>query len=343
VNQQLDLPYHARFRGHFQQCSDQGSLFVIDQVVVVYEQHPPASISPRMPPAGYASWPRHHDRSGGYSLPYPPGWSVEPQPDSSSLSSFALRSPQWPDLPVYVRVIQGEVHYDPYDAAAIRSYLDGAQGWLMEQHSIFEAPIPTQQNLAGYAASKSDPSHFTQTAVFGANGRTYRLELRHPTGYDLPQQLLIEYAAMVAGLQLDSPQGPTPTAPVQQTIGTGTLLSRDQALAQVREQHGETLTLLEAQLVSEAEARSQQDCRTSQGHVDGVWLLSVHGGFQAGIGTMRVGLDAASGREWCEAVLTLEVTATPTAKPYPVPSLATPEPTVAYPAPNQSAPGNSAP
>ncbi|HET9223301.1 MAG TPA: hypothetical protein VFO07_12400, partial [Roseiflexaceae bacterium] len=148
---------------------------------------------------------------------------------------------------------------------------------------------------------------------------------------------------IVTGLQLDSPQGSTPTAPVRQTIGAGTLLSRDQALAQVRKQYGDTLTLLEAQLVSEAEARRQQDCRTSQGHVDGVWVLSVHGTFQAGIGTMRVGLDAASGREWCEAVLTLEVTATPTAKPYPVPALATPEPTVAYPAPNQSAPGNSAP
>ncbi len=44
-----------------------------------------------------SNWPRYDGAAYGYSLPYPPGWTLFPMLDEGSVAAIALRSPQWPD------------------------------------------------------------------------------------------------------------------------------------------------------------------------------------------------------------------------------------------------------
>ena len=91
------LPWHAGAERRavqrdpaFVHCPDAARIFMVDEVVQVYEQDPPAE--PRYTlPEGYAAWPRYHD-AAGYSAPHPPEWQVERQDAATVL----LRAPGWP-------------------------------------------------------------------------------------------------------------------------------------------------------------------------------------------------------------------------------------------------------
>ena len=304
-----DLPYQARFRGHlgdpaFAACPDAGRIFVVEEVTVVYQQEPPGSdepSSPLRPPADYATWPRCDDAALGYSLPYPPDWAVYPMLDEGSLSAVALRSPQWPDCPVEMRVYQGETWYDQYEPASIPPLLQGDAFGLFEQGWVWDSQTDTQ-NLSGYtverACQQDGAACRMVKALFSGNGHTFELSLTYPLGFDAPQALLTAYTAIVEGLRLDPPPGPTPAPPIKQELGSGPLIDQEQALAAVQE--GQIAELLGAQLMSEAEARRQSGaCNTFEGHPDGVWLLQVRGTFEGSERTMLFFVDAVTGVQVC--------------------------------------------
>jgi hypothetical protein len=304
-----DLPYRARFRGYvgdpaFAACPDADRIFVVEEVVEVYELEPPGegeAASPLQAPEDYVEWPRYNDATFGYSLPYAPGWTLFPMLDEGSVAAVAVRSPQWPDCPVAVRVYEGETWYDQYEPASIPPLLQGDAFGLFTQGWAWGESAGTQ-GLAGYTVERGCQQNGAECrmvkALFNGNGHSYELSLTYPLGFEAPQALLTAYTAMVEGLQLDPPPGPTPTPPIRQELGPGPFLSQEEALAAVWE--GQVAELLEARLVSEAEARRQSDtCNTFTGHPDGVCQLQVRGTFEGSERTMLFFVDAVSGVQLC--------------------------------------------
>jgi hypothetical protein len=305
------LPYHARLRGHlgdpaFAQCDSAARIFFVEKAVKVYQQDPPAEANaPFKPPADYASWPRFHDARFGYSLPYPSTWRVE-RPDEVTLR---LTAPQWDKYPVVVRVHAGETHWDQYQPAALPTLMQGANtGFgVFQQDWVFSGNIETQP-LDGYEIdrdiSRAEPE---VTVLLSGGGYTYELTLRYPTGFDAPQPLLTAYTAIVEGFHLDVAPGPSPTPPIKQTLGKGPFLTREEALARARANNSPGAELLDAQLVPEATARAGEvssPCGSFEGHPDGVWVLKVRGTFEGMTRTMKLLLDATTGKQLCGEEIT---------------------------------------
>ena len=224
-----DLPYRGRFRGHlgdpaFAGCPDPGRIFVVEEVVEVYEQEPPGedvATSPLQEPENYVKWLHYDDAAYGYSLSYPPDWTVFPLLDEGSVAAVALRSPQWPDWPVTMRVYDRETWYDQYKPASIPPLLQGDAFGLFEQGWVSGGMTGTQ-GLAGYTVERSCQQDGadcrTVNALFSGNGHTYELSLTYPLGFEAPQALLAAYTTIVQGLRLDPPPGPTPAPPIKQPV-----------------------------------------------------------------------------------------------------------------------------
>ena len=337
------LPYHARLRGHlgdpaFAHCPHADRIFVVEDVVTVYAEQPPDPSAYQMElPDDYADWLRHHDAEPGYSLPYPHDWQVERLNEPGVVSAIALRAPQWPGYPVVVRVHAGETRYDQYDPVSAPPLLQGEGFGVFEQGWTFGEGSMDSQHLAGYRVDReADPSERAVSVLFSANGHTYELALRYPLGFDAPQPLLTAYSAIVEGFRLDVVPGPSPTPPVKQTLSAGPFLSQDEVLARAREREGQEIELLDAQLVSEAEARRGADaCGTFFGHPEGVWVLAVRGTFEGAIRTMLLFLDATTGEQLCGEEINPEATPYPTLPPG---TTATPVPTVPPETPTPSLP-----
>lgn len=301
------LPYHARFRGHlgnpaFAHCPYADRIFLVEYVVAVYLEQPPEPSAYQLRlPEDYAAWPRYHDADVGYSLPYPSNWSIEPAAERDVISVLILRAPQLPNYPVIVRIHSGEMRYDQYDPTSTPPLLQGSGFGIFEQGWVFDEGSVASQHLAGYQVNREiGPGERAVSVLFSANGYTYELALHYPTGFEASQSLLTIYSAIVEGFQLEVPPGPTPTPPIKQTLGTGPFLSQAEALARVHERDGPEIQMLNAQLVSEAEARQLADaCETFFGHPDGVWVLTVHGFFEGAARTLRLFLNATTGEQLC--------------------------------------------
>ena len=301
VRARPDLPYHARLRGYLgdprtADCQWAERIFVVQQVIAVYPEKPP---QPPALPAGRAAWPRRAIPAWGCSLPVPRGWRAEQLDDVT----FALTAPEWPRYPVVLRVHPGETHYDQYDPAQASPLLQG-EGWgVYEQGWASPAgEAGDVQGLAGYRVDRRPGTGERDVSVlFSAHGRTYELFLRYPTGYEAPQPLLSAYSAIVEGFRLDRPPEPSPTPPVHQALGAGPFITVEKALQGVQEaQEKESLQILSARLVSEAEAREVAGpCATFTGHPEGVWVLAVRGVFEGQLRTMRFFVDAATGSRLC--------------------------------------------
>jgi hypothetical protein len=312
------LPYHAHFQGHlgdpaFAHCESADRIFLVDQVLTVYEKEPPGLSAYRQKlPDDYAAWPRYHDTALGFSLLHPPDWRIERLDDVT----WNLRAPQWPHYPVVVQVYTGETHYDQYDSASVPPLMQENVGWgVFEQDNVFDKA--DSQHLAGYQVDRqAGPSERSVSVLFNGGGRTYELALTYPLGFDVPQPLLTAYSAIVVGFRSDVPPGSTPTPPVKQSLGTGPFFSQDEALTRVRERNGRESELLDAQLTSEAEARKLADaCNTFMSHPDGVWVLTVRGVLEGTPRTMRLFLDAMGGEQLCGEEINLDATPWPTMPP----------------------------
>jgi hypothetical protein len=312
----------------FAHCPHADRIFIVEEVVAVYEEQPPDSVThPLKLPDDYATWPRYHDTHFGYSLPYPLNWTIEPLNDSDVLSAIVLRAPQWPDYPVRVRIHAGETHLDQYDPASTPPLLQHGMGQF--EQGLFGAQNPDSQHLTGYLTWPEAAAGRSSIAVlFNGSGQTYELELTYPLGFDAPQPLLAIYSAIVEGFRLGVLPGPSPTPPVKQSLGAGPFLSRDQALVRAREQLGSEIELLDAQLMSEAEARRLSDCGI-EGHPDGVWLFIVRGFFEGSTRTLRQFLDATTGENLCGEEIAPSATPLPTLPPDLTPTpVSTPSPGV---------------
>lgn len=200
VRQLPQLPYHARLRGHLGEsvlahCQHADRIFVVEQVVQVYEEKPAESLTyPRKPPDDYATWSHYHDANAGFSLSYPSDWHIERLDDVT----WNLRAPQWPDLPIIVRVHSGETYLDQYDSTAMPPLLQGITSFgVYEQGGGFSRTTDSQ-HLTGYQVGHDeDLIERSVSVLFSGSGHTYELALRYPLGFDAPQPLLTAYSVIV--------------------------------------------------------------------------------------------------------------------------------------------------
>ena len=212
---QAHLPYHARLRGHlgapaFAKCPHADRIFIVEQVVHVYEEQPPEpSFFQMKRPQDFDRWPRYHNTLLGYSVAYPPGWKVEPASESNGNTALIVRSPQLPNYPVVLRVHPYATTYKEYvahTAPLLRGETSAgvfAQGWVMGGKG--------SQHLAGFSIEPDAGIGQRQQSVLfstgdGAKRRTYELMLRYPIGFEASQPLLTNYSAIVLGFQLDKPK-----------------------------------------------------------------------------------------------------------------------------------------
>ncbi len=334
------LPYHARLRGHLGEsvlahCQHADRIFLVEQVVQVYEEKPAESLPYlRKPPDDYATWSRYHDANLGFGLSYPSDWHIDQLDDVT----WNLHATQRLDLPLVVRVHSGETHLDQYDSTLMPPLLQGITSFgVYEQGGGFNRTIDSQ-HLDGYQVGHDDPTERSVSVLFSGSGHTYELALRYPLGFDAPQPLLTAYSAIVESFRLDVRPGPSPTPPVKQVLGAGPFLSKDEALAHVHDSEGREVTLLEANLVPEAEARKSADaCNTFETHPDGVWMLTVQGVFEEQIRMIRMYLDATTGEQLCGEEINLNATPWPTLPPR---TTATPVPAPANSTRLPALPGN---
>lgn len=315
------IPYHARLRGHLLDLEQHGCLrsrpiIMIDAVLETYQELPDeyATFGVLDPPADFAGWPRYHDPFLGYRLPYPPEAQIETVDIEGALAALRVTLPDWPEHPIWLEMMNGETHADPYASEFDRQFAPFLQGDIY-------TPLAGAQNLAGsYIGDHTS----TAEVFFGAHGRSYALVLSYPTGIDASQRLLTVYNLMVAGFQLDVAPGPTPVSPIKQAIGAGPLIGQEEAFQIARKEVGPPAQLLDARLISEAQARAElpRSCGGFRGHPDGVWRLEVYGVIDnAYIGTLFTYLNASTGRLLCStgaidpSAPTLTPTIVPTAPP----------------------------
>jgi hypothetical protein len=327
---QFPPPSHARLRGRLgdpalAHCPHADRIFVVESVVTVYEQS--AQVGPSIgdqikPLPDFASWPRYHDAAFGYSIAYPADWKVEPLREAED-SGIMLRGTQWPNHPIVVRIYAGETHVDQYQSESIASIprLAGDDVSLFNQEYIRIQGGVENQHLDGYVVQHDGVASETNrvSVLLSAQDHTYELTLDYPIGLEAQPALLDAFSLMVAGFGFDVLPGPSPTPPVKQQLGSGPFMSQDAIMAQLRAKHGDSVRLLEAQLVPEAEARKlEYNCYTFQGHPDGVWLLKVEGLFTS-TRAAYILFDAATGTQLCGAEVML-TPAPPNIAPAPVAS-----------------------
>jgi hypothetical protein len=337
----LQIPYHARLRGHigdpaFAKCAHSDRIFVVENIAAVYQEFLPQEpmLPLYQPPENYKSWPRYHDASLGYSFAYAPDWTVEPLREPDVLSAVAVRTTQAPDNPIIMRVHAGETHTDPYDASSLpdrikrRNRADDSGFFAQDQIQVVGGS--NGQHLQGFWVERVlDPSVHTMTVLISAHGRTYEITVRYSIGLRADQSLLDTYALVLDRFHLDAPPEPSPTPPIKQAVGQGPFLSQDEAVAAMRRKHGDVFDLLEAKLVSEAEMRQnggQSTCSSFFGHPDGVWMLRVRAEIDGARRVLLWGLDATTGDKLCGYELSLETPIPGTAQPVETVPPAYPEP-----------------
>ncbi len=303
------LPFYARLRGHldnttFAHCNHADRIFVVESVVKVYQKERPPSLDYRSGlPEDYTDWPRYHDATWGYSIPYPPNWQVE----RTDATTVAIRAPAWPQYPLQVRVHDGEIRlYDP-DALKGLTWLQQAQGMGVYQHGGYGG-----SGLPGYVVDlKYGPDERIRSFILSGSGHIYELTMRYPLGFDYSQALVNHLGAIVAGFRLDMPPTPTVT-PTRFPLGEGPFLSRDEIIAIARERYGD-IEILDARLVAEKEARytDVRTCYIFPDHPEGVWLLVVRGELEGATRTVRFFLNGKTGEQSCGEEIVWQATPTP--------------------------------
>jgi len=302
---QPEFPYHARFRGHlgdprFAHCADAERILVVDEVVGVYEptfdtvwrqsvRH--SSLAIRGTPM-----PRVEDIALDLSLAHPEGWRVE----RADRMTFLVRSPEWPDWPVVVRVsdgVTGEWRIEPVFQRA---------GWRLD------TPRLVGRFQTDCAAGSGERCH---AAYFKGNGRTYELMLRYPIGFEAPQDLISGFGAMIDRLGIHGMPTRTPTPPVQTALDGEPYWTREQVEEQARGMLDYGPWRFDSvRLVPEAEARQLNLCyidglfeggdpdrHDTRAHPDGVWIVRQIGNYAGQPAVYNTYLGATDGYHLCTA------------------------------------------
>ncbi len=326
-----DLPYHARLRGHLgdaamASCEDAARIIVIEEVKAVYEQDSPPLELQRCLPADFAAWNSYHDETMGYTIRYPNTWQRESLQEPNMVAGLKLVAPEHSDFPMYLRINEGETHYDQY-SRDIPARLLG-NGWGIFQQGNFPEDKLQTQHLAGHFVNRTENDETATDAVlFNAYGRTYELSWSFPLGLQASQELLTNFTAIVETFRFDDMPGPTPTAPIKTQLGKGPFLSEQEAFAKIPDKR---MIFLKAELMSERAARQRADaCNTFMGHPDGVWVLTA----QRKKRVFLEYIDAVTGEFLCGEQIITEATTPlplPPGAPTPAPTR-TPMPTATEP------------
>jgi hypothetical protein len=297
------LPHHGRLRGHlddplFAECDQRERIFVVDEVLAAYatqlpSQHPMWSEAP----AGFEQWPRYDDRQLGFSIAYPPDWTAEPLVEATLLGGVVLRSPEHPTYPVFVRVHEGETHWDYFDPFNEPPLLQETLGRGVFEQSGMIWSWPDSQRLSGLQIDReAREDEYSMAILFSSNGRTYEIALTYPTGFNASQELLTNYSTIEESFRLDVLPGPSPTPAIKQELGAGPFIGREEAETAALSQNEtpEEFEIIDTQLIPEAEARRLvDDCEMLPGHPEGVWL--VRGQDEAATFTIDWFLNATTG------------------------------------------------
>jgi len=304
----ISLPFRARMRRHldnsaFAHCPNADRIFVVDEVIADYGGGPDPSWYRATPPLALAEWSELRDAALGYRLAYPSGATVEPLVEPDVLAAFKITMPDWPRASAFVRVHDGETYQDHLDPHSRPPLLAGAGLVPIHVRGHLDRPVPSPQML-GYKVERYDRVDTSTSSVsilINSQGRTYELGLRYSLGLDASQMLLNAFMALVESFEPDVLPGPTPTLPIRQALGPGPFISQEDAIERVRPRSREPLGLVEARLVSEAEARRTAGLcvATFRGHHDGVWIITNRPDPADPVPSTRWLVDATTGTEIC--------------------------------------------
>ncbi len=201
------LPYHARFRGHLgdprvAECFERDRIFLVEQIVKTHEKVPQSESRSFTLRKDYSQWPRYSDPNLGYSLPYPPDWTVK---SPKNATAIAFYSPQNPEHPVIVEVLSESARQTKYPNLVKAT----ANVMAFEQRPYFNDE--GNQSLLGETLEEDHgETERVQIVLFSTPERTFELRLRYPLGFAASQQLLAQYTAMVSGFRLDNPHSNIP-------------------------------------------------------------------------------------------------------------------------------------
>lgn len=201
------LPYHARLRGRFgdpafADCDEAARMFVVENLVQVYQLELRDSAFAVQLPADVLKWARYEDRAQGFSIAHPLDWTITLVTEPNTVTAVALTSPRYPDFPVTVRVFDNQNALDGFDQAA--SLLGGISSYgQLQQGERFGSRLQTQK-LTGERAGRQTETTMTNFAVFKHDSASYVIELTYPLGSSAPQDLISTYLTMVESFRLDN-------------------------------------------------------------------------------------------------------------------------------------------
>lgn len=324
-----DLPHHARFRGHvadpaaYGNCPSSTPIFVVDAILEVYQQNPPVSMQMPDEVDGIDSWRQYDDAALGYHLIYPPTWQIEEVNNDQGLPVVTIRSPEFPEHPIMLRVYSGEISLDPHDAAHSPAIV--RNGTLMQQSQFSVARKVASQGLwATVVRRVDDQQRPTIGAVFAGGGHTYDFSLVYSEDRFVPQLVLDTLAVMVAGFRLDTPPAPTPDTVAQTIDPSRTYLDQpaatERARALLRASFGfSSYEITDVRMLSERDLREEaQECSLFQGHAGAVWSFTIRGMMSGHVQVAKIGLNAESGELLCSQLIESQielVQGTPTIDP----------------------------
>lgn len=204
----MSLPYRGVLRGHFgdpqfASCSNADRIFYVTEVVEDEGVQAPVHFDGKhLPPddALYTEavgWPRYTHPELGFSVPLPPRWTVRELPGKG----VELADPNHPANPVRIEVLPGETHNaGDQDLSLSMGCLAGigSGGYLQQPHVEPGAPTPT--SLDGLEISSSGAESHCLRIFFNDHGRTIRVSLDVPQGFDLPLTLPWTYTAIADNL-----------------------------------------------------------------------------------------------------------------------------------------------
>lgn len=299
----IDVPRHARLRGHlfdpeYAQCDNPARLFVLDSVVQSLGE--PAAATPSAATVA-AGWPQWSDAGLGLTLAYPTAWRLTETRNVGAVVDLRLQGPDAGDTIRFT--VLGSPTIGSTDPDAVSP--EPLQGDRQLAAMMGQAPARLV-DLVG-TAGKSGRERSIRL-IMNYQGQTVILATRFTDGIGLNRTLLDTFTAVAASVQFSKPVEASdpldPTLTANTNLGSGPFIGQataeEEAIAASGLQQG---TADEARLVPERDARLAVPgtCRAFEGHVEGVWLVTVTGVMPTGQHAhMLVYLDASTGQRLCQ-------------------------------------------
>lgn len=297
-----DMPYHARFLGHFggsdfSECDNNQRIFVVDQILQVYEQASPKSSIPDI-----STWSQFDNSTYLFKFPYPRNATITTSVTSEKDPLWNIQTQEDPNYPISIRIYSQEYFIDPYNRESAPAPVRG--GRLFTQESTFFGSSIRSQGLSAYRIDRTDAIGQKISVIFNAGGHAYEVSLVYSP--ETLQSTLDVYTIIVTSFQLSIPISKTPTTTLQivpspdqilpESIITSGINSQIQAqFSTSRDKY----IIRMMRLTSDSDMRNNPGCSDYQGHPLGVWIAQVSGIIQDVQRTIEIAVDASSGTILC--------------------------------------------